>query len=102
LKGIILLVAIALLGAIYSVHAEDSKRPSSEAQQDGPLQERPDTPPTDTMREPGTTDTGRESDDNITRPRTRDDVVRDIFRDRPSGARSSSGPASPTPETLRR
>jgi len=91
LKGKLLpAAAIALLGTIYCVHAEDSKRPSSEVQQDGPLQERPETPPADTMREPGTTDTGRESDDNITRPRTRDDVVRDILRDRPSGGKSSA------------
>jgi hypothetical protein len=96
MKGIVL--AIALL-PIYGVHAQDAKGPS-EVKQDGPLQERPDTTPADTMREPGTTDTGRESDDNTTRPRTTDDVVRDILRDRPSGDKSS-GPASPTPESRR-
>jgi len=50
LKGKVLpAAAIALLGAIYIAHAEDSKRPSSELQQDGPLQERPEAPPADTQ-----------------------------------------------------
>jgi hypothetical protein len=40
LKGLALVGAMALLGTIYSVHAEDAKGPS-EVQQDMPLQEQP-------------------------------------------------------------
>ena len=85
MKGIALLAAIVLLGATYAVHAEDEKG-SSEVQQDGPLQEQPNTLPADTMREPGTTTTGHEEiDSNITRSRTRDDVIREILSNQPIG-----------------
>ena len=97
LREVMLLAAIALLGAIYGVHAEDTKGPSPEVRQDGPLQERPNTLPADTMRGTGTTDTGRESDDNATRPRSREDVIRDILRDR-DPTDKSSGHANPIPE----
>jgi hypothetical protein len=84
LKGLALLVAIAILGAIYAVHAEDAKGPS-ELQQDTPLQEQPNSLPADRMREPGTTTTGHvEIDSNITRPRTQEDVVREILSSQPS------------------
>ena len=85
MKGIALLAAIVLLRATYDVHAEDAKG-SSEVQQDGPRQERPNTLPADTMREPGTTTTGHEEiDSNITRSRTRDDVIREILSNQPIG-----------------
>jgi len=86
LKGVALLAlaAIALLRATSAGHAEDAKGPS-EVQQDGPLQEQPNTLPADTMREPGTTTTGHvEIDSNITRPRTQEDVVREILSSQPS------------------
>jgi hypothetical protein len=84
LKGLALLAAIALLGAIYAVHAEDAKGPS-EVQQDRPRQEQPSTLPAETMREPGTISTGHdEIDSNITRPRTQDDVIREILSSQPS------------------
>jgi len=93
LKGLALLAAIALLGAIYAVHAEDAKGPS-ELQQDRPLQEQPNTLPADTMREPGTTSTGHDEIDcnNITRPRTQDDVVREILSSQPSDKHSHGNP----------
>ena len=73
------LAAIALLRAIYAVHAEDAKGPS-EVQQDRPPQEQ-----TDAMREPGTGKTGHvEIDNRITRPRTQDDVIREILSSQPS------------------
>lgn len=90
-----LLAAIAILAAICGVRAEDAKTPSP-AERDELLQERPDTLPADTMREPGTTDAGHESNEKITGPITREDVIRDVFRNRPSG--KSAGPAGPVPE----
>jgi hypothetical protein len=84
LKGLALLAAIAILGAIYAVHAEDAKGPS-ELKQDRPLQEQPNSLPADTMREPGATTTSHvEIDSNITRPRTQEDVVREILSSQPS------------------
>ncbi len=84
MKGLALLAAIAILGAISAVHAEDAKGPS-EIQQDRPLQKQPNSLPADTMREPGTTTTGHEEiDSNITRPRNQDDVVREILSNQPS------------------
>jgi hypothetical protein len=84
MMGIALAVALVILSAICGARAEDSKGPSSNLKQDGPLTDRPDTLPPDVMRDPGTTATGHHADHNITRPRTRDDVLRDIFRGRPS------------------
>ena len=95
MKGAALLAAIALLGAIYAVHAEDAKGPSAE-QQDRPLQEQPNTLPDDTMREPGTISTGHpEIDSNITRPRTQEDVVREILSNQPSDKPSHATPVPP-------
>jgi len=72
LKGIILPVAIALLGAIYGVRAEDAKGTSpSEVQRGGPLQERPEAPPANTMKEPGTTDTPRKRRQYYASPHSR-------------------------------
>jgi hypothetical protein len=97
LKSLTALAAIALLGAIYGVRADDTKGPSPEAKQDAPLQERPDILPDDKKRDPGTTDTAHpEIGGDITRPRSRDDVVRDIFSHRPSG--TPGGPGHPVPE----
>jgi hypothetical protein len=108
LKGLALLAAIALLGAICVVHAEDAKGPS-EVQQDRPLQEQPNTLPPDTntlppdtntlppdtMREPGTISTGHdEIDSKFTRPRTQEDVIREILGNQPS---DKSGHANPLP-----
>jgi hypothetical protein len=97
LKGLALLAAIALLGAICAVHAEDAKGPS-EVQQDRPLQDTlpPDTNtlPPDTMREPGTISTGHdEIDSKFTRPRTQDDVIREIL----GNQHDKSGHANPLP-----
>ena len=97
MKGVALLAlaAIALLRATSAGHAEDAKGPS-EVQQDGPLQEQPNTLPADTMKEPGTTTTGHvEIDSNITRPRTQDDVIREILSSQPSDKPSHPTPAPP-------
>jgi hypothetical protein len=102
LKGLALLAAIALLGAICAVHAEDAKGPS-EVQQDRPLQEQantlpPDTNtlPPDTMKEPGTISTGHdEIDSKFTRPRTQDDVIREILDNQPSDKPSHANPVRP-------
>ena len=102
MKGLALLAAIALLGAICAVHAEDAKGPS-EVQQDRPLQEQantlpPDTNtlPPDTMREPGTISTGHdEIDSKFTRPRTQDDVIREILGNQPSDKPSHANPVRP-------
>jgi hypothetical protein len=92
LKNVTLLASIALLGAICAVHAEDAKG-LPEVKQDGPLQEQPNTLPTDTMREPGTITTGHdEIDGNITRPRTQDDVIREILSSQPSDKPSHANP----------
>ena len=86
LREVMLLAAIAHLGAIYGVHAEDAKDRHLKVRQDGPRQERPNTLPADTMREPGTTTTGHdEIDSKITRPRTQDDVIREILSNQPIG-----------------
>ena len=95
MKGLALLAAIALLGAIYAVHADDAKGPS-EVQQDRPLQEQPNTLPSDKMREPGTISTGHsEIDSNFTRPRTQDDVIREILGNQPSDKPSHANPVPP-------
>ena len=60
MKGIAILATIAVLGAICGMHAEETKAPRSQPDRGELLQERPNTLPDDTMREPGTTDTGRE------------------------------------------
>jgi len=87
LKCLALFAAIALLGAIYAVHAEDAKGPS-EVQQDRPPQEQ-----TDTMKEPGTISTGHvKIDSNVTRPRTQDDVIREILSSQPSDKHSHGNP----------
>ena len=62
------------------------KRTATRRNADRPLADRPDTLPPDVTRDTGTIATGHHDDHNITRPRTREDVIRDIFRDRPSGA----------------
>jgi hypothetical protein len=86
MKRITLLVAFAVLSAICGAHAGDTKGPQPDVKQDGPLADRPDTLPPDVTRDTGTIATGHHDDHNITRPRTPEDVIRDIFRDRPSGA----------------
>jgi hypothetical protein len=84
------LAAIALLGTIYAVHAEDAKGPS-EIQQDRPPQEQPDT-----MKEQGTISTGHvEIDSNVTRPRTQDDVIREILSSQPSDKHRPGNPVPP-------
>jgi len=96
MKGITLAVAFAVLSAICGAHADDTKGPTPEVKQDGALENRPDTLPPDLTRDKGTTATGHHEDHNITRPRTREDVIRDIFRDQPSGAPGRPGKPQPS------
>jgi hypothetical protein len=96
LKDLALLAAIALLGAICAVHAEDAKGPSEVQQR--PLHLPPDTNtlPPDTMKEPGTISTGHdEIDSKFTRPRTQDDVIREILGNQPSDKPTYANPVRP-------
>lgn len=85
MKSITLAVALVIVSATCGARAEDTKGPSPDLKQDGPLTDRPDTLPAEVTRDPGTTATGHHLGHNTTRSRTREDVLRDIFRDRPGG-----------------